>query len=399
MKKKVLYLLTISLLVAVLFVGNIGFKQIFSLPEGFLATYDEIESANQKHVFGSFVTAKMNTTEQVSVGEKGEGTIEFKLFGLIPIRKMRVTCSNEEQVYLGGVPIGISLSSKGAIVMSEKMVETEDGLKWTQKDVEFREGDMLTEVNGIKVNSLENLQQIVEESDNGEFEVTYLRANKPHKAIIKGEKDASTQKYKLGLWVRDEVNGVGTLTYARKDNGYFAALGHAITDGENNVEADEGKVFDCQLLGVEKSERNSPGQLRCTFLTSDTPKGQIEKSTQFGVFGTLTDMEGLIDPNLTIKLGGRLSVTPGKAYIVSSVSGIREEYEIEIIKASYQAKADDKSIVFRVKDKRLKELTGGIVQGMSGSPIIQNGKLVGAVTHVFMSDPSKGYGVYSDWMT
>ena len=134
------------------------------------------------------------------------------------------------------------------------------------------------------------------------------------------------------------------------------------------------------------------------FSPADKVKGELEKNTKFGVFGQLKDGENLIDENLSSKIGGRLSVNPGKAYIVSSISGIREEYEIEIIKASYQSKADDKSIVFRVKDKRLIELAGGIVQGMSGSPILQNGKLVGAVTHVFTSDPTKGYGIYSDWM-
>ena len=112
----------------------------------------------------------------------------------------------------------------------------------------------------------------------------------------------------------------------------------------------------------------------------------------------MKECSGLVDENLTAKLGGRLGVTMGKAKIVSSISGIREEYDIEIIKAKYQKNADDKSLVFRVKDKRLIELTGGIVQGMSGSPIMQNGKIIGAVTHVFMSDPTKGYGVYVDWM-
>ena len=112
----------------------------------------------------------------------------------------------------------------------------------------------------------------------------------------------------------------------------------------------------------------------------------------------MTSADGLVDENRTEKLGGRLSVTPGKAYIVSDISGIKEEYEIEIIKANYQKKANDKSLVFRVKDKRLLSLTGGIVQGMSGSPIMQNGKIVGAVTHVFLADPAKGYGVYVDWM-
>ena len=198
--------------------------------------------------------------------------------------------------------------------------------------------------------------------------------------------------------MRDDVSGIGTLTYVNKQTNAFAALGHAITDNDNDVDVAGGSVYNCKLLGIDKGEKNNPGQLRCMFLQSDEVKGEIYKNTKYGVYGRIDNLEGLVDPNLTLKLGGRLSVKPGKAYIVSSVSGIREEYEIEIIKASYQAKANDKSLVFRVKDRRLLELTGGIVQGMSGSPIVQNGKLIGAVTHVFMADPTKGYGVYSDWM-
>ncbi len=398
MKGKVMWLMGLVLTVAVLFVCNIGFKEIYSLPDGFMATFEEIESANNNRTFGSFVSAKMEKSQSVSSDSPNDGTIVFKLFGFIPIRKMNVICSAENEVYLGGVPIGLSLSSAGAIVINEKVVETEDGYKETHKSDRFREGDLLTAINGVEVSSLNQLTELVENSEDENFEVTFKRKNKLHKAIIKGEKDKNTGKYKLGLWVRDDVQGVGTLTYVDKETSAFAALGHAITDNDNSVEAAGGKVYNCKLLGIDKGEKNDPGQLRCMFLQTDEVKGEVYKNTKYGVFGKIDDMEGLVDPNLIVNLGGRLSVKPGKAYIVSSVSGIREEYEIEIIKANYQSKADDKSLVFRVKDKRLLELTGGIVQGMSGSPIVQNGKLVGAVTHVFMSDPTKGYGVYSDWM-
>ena len=159
-----------------------------------------------------------------------------------------------------------------------------------------------------------------------------------------------------------------------------------------------GKVYECDLLGVNKGKKNNPGELRCIFVSNSKSKGTIENNYKFGINGVLDDLNGLVDENVTAKLGGRLGVKMGKAKLVSTISGIREEYDIEIIKANYQKSADDKSLVFRVKDKRLLEMTGGIVQGMSGSPIMQDGKIVGAVTHVFLSDPTKGYGVYSDWM-
>ena len=397
MKKRAIWIFLLCTTIAVLFICNIRFSEIYSLPDGFLASREEVENASSR--FGSFVTADLEGVSQsVSTDKPGEGTIIFKLFGFIPIRKVNVVCAGEEDVYLGGVPIGIAISTQGAIVINEKMVDTESGFVDTEKSVNFKEGDLITEVNGEKVASLDKLCEVVEESDSENFEITYLRKNKPCKATIKGVIDQNTGKYKLGLWVKDDVSGVGTLTYVNKQTSKFGALGHAITDNENNVSVAEGKVYACKLLGIEKGERNDPGELRCMFLQNDKVKGSLEKNTPFGVFGQMEDLEGLVDENLSLKIGGRLSVNPGKAFIVSSVSGIREEYEIEIIKASYQSKADDKSIVFRVKDKRLLDLTGGIIQGMSGSPIIQNGKLVGAVTHVFTSDPTKGYGIYSDWM-
>ena len=399
MKSKRWWLFGVCLAVAILFVCNIGFKQIYSLPDGFMATVEEIENANQSGMFGSFVSASMQRSDQtVSTDKPGEGTVIFKLFGIIPIRKVNVICSGEEEVYVGGTPIGISISSTGAIVINEKMVETEEGYKQTQKSEKLKEGDLLTAVNGVAISSLQQLSEVVEDSDSQNFDITYVRKNKECHATIKGEIDKNTGKYKLGLWVRDDVSGIGTLTYVNKQTNAFAALGHAITDNDNDVDVAGGSVYNCKLLGIDKGEKNNPGQLRCMFLQSDEVKGEIYKNTKYGVYGRIDNLEGLVDPNLTLKLGGRLSVKPGKAYIVSSVSGIKEEYEIEIIKASYQAKANDKSLVFRVKDRRLLELTGGIVQGMSGSPIVQNGKLIGAVTHVFMADPTKGYGVYSDWM-
>lgn len=399
MKRRLLWVFMLCTTIVVLLFVNVRFSEIYSLPDGFLATREEVEYSNQNGLFGNFISASMEQTSQsVSTDRTTEGYITFKLFGFIPIRKVIVVCADEEEVFVGGVPIGISISAKGAIVINEKMVDTEEGLVETEKSEKFKEGDIITKINNKDIKSLDELSEYVEQSDEEWFDITFLRKNTIHTAKIRGVIDKSTGKYKLGLWVKDDVSGIGTLTYVNKETQKFGALGHAITESENSIPVGEGNVYLCKLVGIDKGETNDPGQLRCMFSKNDKIKGELEKNTRFGVFGKLTDGENLIDENLSSKIGGRLSVSPGKATIVSSISGIREEYEIEIIKASYQSKADDKSIVFRVKDKRLIELTGGIVQGMSGSPILQNGKLVGAVTHVFTADPTKGYGIYSDWM-
>lgn len=394
--KRIYTLIFILALSTLILLQNVGFGDIFSLPENFSASFSDIDNVNNNSLFGSFVKTSLEKGDtSVSCEKQKEGTIVFKLFGFIPIRKVKVNILPEEDVFIGGVPIGISLTTDGAIVISDTIVAIDgDGIS---KNRVFKSGDVLKTIDGKAINSLDEVENILNSSD-GRVEIEYLRKNQLEKTIVELIKNKDG-KYKLGLWVKDDISGVGTLTYVKQDNHNFVALGHPITDGKvgNIIPLTDGRVFDCSLIGINKGERNNPGELRCVFLQNNE-KGEIKKNNKYGIFGHLDNLENMVDANLTSKLGGRLGVKPGKAKIVSSVSGIREEYEIEIIKANYQSKADDKSLVFRVVDKRLLELTGGIVQGMSGSPIIQNDKLIGAVTHVFLSDPTKGYGVYSDWL-
>jgi len=376
--------------------ANVNFKEIFSLPDNFVASHSDIENVNQMASLGGFVKASMEGQTSVDNQHDKNGVIVFKLFNLIPIRKVNVKVLPEEEVYVGGVPIGLSISTNGAVVISDTVVSTETGRVETHKNNVFKNGDIIKSIDGVQIENVSALENVLSGLDKDEIKVEYLRKNTLKSSNVKLLKTDNGAR-KLGLWVRDDISGIGTLTFVDKDTHNYAALGHPVTDGGNVIPVNDGKVYTCSLIGINKGERNNPGELKCLFLQGDE-KGNIEKNTNYGIFGHLDDVEKLVDNNLTAKIGGRLGVTPGKAKIVSSVSGIREEYEIEIIKANFQSKSSDKSIVFRVKDKRLLELTGGIVQGMSGSPILQNDKIVGAVTHVFLSDPTKGYGVYSDWM-
>ena len=359
---------------------------IYSIEENFLVSFEDMETANSNGTFGAYISGELEQKEQsTGLEQTKKGEVVFKLFGFIPIRKVSVIMANDDDYYIGGVPIGLSIYTNGAIVIEDN---GNDGIK---------EGDIITQIDGIDFNEIEDMESVLK--DNEEVEVTYLRKNKEVKTLLKVKNE--NKKHKLGLTVKDNVTGVGTLTFVNTRTGEYGALGHAIMEeaGGNIVPVSDGKVYACNLIGITKGEKNNPGQLRCVFVQNSKTKGTIETNNKFGIKGVMTNTSGLVDENLTAKIGGRFSVTPGKATIVSDISGIKEEYEIEIIKANYQKKANDKSLVFRVKDKRLLNLTGGIVQGMSGSPIMQNGKIVGAVTHVFLSDATKGYGVYTDWMT
>ena len=385
MKKKNFWISYVFLWMTCLMLIIMPVINIFQMEGDFLTSYEDIKSANSNKLFGSYITGQLVEHDQkVDTGNAKSGEIVFKLFGFIPIRKLEVVMVDDDDYYIGGAPIGLSISTDGVIVISDEAGSC------------LKEGDIITEINGEKIDDVDDIERAL--SVGNEAEVTFLRKNKETRALVKVLKEKDSLK--LGLVVKDNITGVGTLTFVNKDTGEYGALGHAVVDeaGGNVVPVKDGKVYSCNLIGINKGQKNNPGQLRCLFLQNGKNKGDIVSNGKFGINGTMKNVDGLVDENLTAKLGGRLSVTPGKATIVSDISGIKEEYEIEIIKANYQKKANDKSLVFRVKDKRLLSLTGGIVQGMSGSPIMQNGKIVGAVTHVFLSDPTKGYGVYVDWM-
>lgn len=388
------YIFLIVFLISSLF-GSFNFAPLNKLPDNFYTNLEEIENLNKDKSLGQFYSAEFENN-QLETGEKDEksGTVVFKLFGFIPVKKVKVDILPEEEVFIGGVPIGLNVSTKGAIVVSNTIVDPESGKVASNKIL--KNGDIILKINGTDLTSVSDLEEFLNNSlDQKPFTIEILRNNKPKTLTINYIKN---QNNHLGVWVKDDLSGIGTLTFVKPDLS-FVALGHPVTDasGENTIPLSEGSVYNCSLLGIEKGQINKPGQLKCLF-TQSQKNGNITKNTKFGIVGKYDESSQVVDTNLSARLGGRLSVRPGKACIVSSVSGIREEYEIEIIKASYQATEDDKSMVFRVTDKRLLELTGGIVQGMSGSPILQNGKIVGAVTHVFLKDPTKGYGVYADWM-
>ena len=396
-KKKLIVFLYCFLFISTILIQNVKMFEIFMLPECFYSNYSEINEVNTNKYFGEFINMDIETDKLTTDDKKEtEGYVVFKLFGFIPIRKIKVKILPTQEVYIGGNPIGMKIKSNGAVVVSDSVVDLEDSN--LNKNNFFKNGDIILRINNQPVSTLNDIDTILDEVEDENVVVDYKRDNKDYSKEISLIKN-SEGKYKLGVWVRDDFSGIGTLTFVKKDNFEFAALGHPITNGknENVIDIVDGQIYNCSLVGINKGYRNNPGELKCVFVQKNQ-EGNIIKNTKFGIYGFLNDSKNLIDTNITANIGGRLSVKPGSAKIISSISGIREEYDIEIIKANYQAQSDDKSIIFRVKDKRLLELTGGIVQGMSGSPIMQNGKIIGAVTHVFLSDPTKGYAVYSDWM-
>lgn len=377
--------------------------EVFSLDNDIFVTYSDIENINKDKTFGNFVSANIDD-KLVQVGNEKltVSKLIFKLFGFIPIRSIDVQVSDGKSLYLGGTPIGFAIDIDGLLIMGSTAIETANGNVDVLEKSDLKIGDIITEINGQNVSDMEDVTDIIEDKNyNGEtLKITSIRKNEKFQSELKPALDVQSGKYKLGLWVKNDASGVGTITYVDEQTNKFGALGHPVTDFDTGVvvPAKSGKVFNCSVVGLSKGQKGTPGEMKGVFMQGKNDKGTISKNTSRGVFGEITDKTNIVDINKRAGVGGRLSVKPGKATLVSSVAGVSENYEIEIIKANYQPKSSDKSFVFKVTDERLLDLTGGIIQGMSGSPIMQNGKIIGAVTHVFVTDPTKGYGIYVDWM-
>lgn len=309
-------------------------------------------------------------------------------------KKEKTPVLNEKvSVYVGGYPLGFTFDCDGVLVVAISNENVSN----------LSEGDIIKKIEDYPVDSTEKISEVLNEKlDNPtSVNLTILRKNEEQKATLKPIVDSLSGKYKLGLWIRDDSAGVGTLTYVRKDNLRFGALGHAVCDIDTGsiMPVACGNIFKCNIVGLKRGLRNEPGELKGLFLRNGSVLGSLDENKNCGVFGEFNS-ERLSALDLQeMEVADRTEIKSGKARIRCTTDGlVPEEYEIEIVKTYFQATSDTKSMFIRVTDKRLIEKTGGIVQGMSGSPIIQNGKLVGAVTHVFVSDPTKGYGIFADIM-
>lgn len=377
-------------------------KEINSLPNDMVVTYDEIEEINTEDKYSSAITLSLPKNINVAQGEDlTKTTMTIKLFGLIPIKKVNVKLLNNTDVYVGGETVGFNLYSDGVICVGSNSIVTKDGLVEPIETTKIQDGDALIKIEDAQISSIQDIDRIINLPiyAGKELKLTLRRNGQEITTNATPVYDLFSQRYKLGLWVRNNASGVGTLTYVKQSDFRFGAVGHPIVDASlgDNFEVNNGKIYKCKLLGIKKGEKNNPGEIRSTINLSDNAIGVADTNCKYGVYGNIIN-KTLIDPERTSSLGGRLSVKLGDAQIYCSVDGVVKAYDIKILKADKQAKAEDKSLTIKVTDKELLEKTGGIIQGMSGSPIVQNGKIVGAVTHVLTADPTRGYGVYIDWM-
>lgn len=306
-------------------------------------------------------------------------------------------CTHQENDYvrIGGNPIGISIKSEGLIVVDKGSVQTQNGEVSPLKKSIISNGDVLLSVDGKNVKSIYMLKTLLSELKSSNVKIEFLHNNRRVFENVSCAKDKIDGQYKLGLALKEDVGGVGTLTFVTKD-GNFAALGHQISDGIVKVDdLKEGNIFNASVNGVVKGERGKAGGLVADVNRLSKTVGEICDNTQIGIYGKY---EGDFEGDL-YRIAAKGEARIGKAQVLTTIEGAAPKfYDVEIVKVVSQSEPAEKGMVVKVSDKELIEKTGGIVQGMSGSPIVQDGVLIGAITHVFVQDPTRGYAVHSRFM-
>lgn len=329
----------------------------------------------------------------------GNFRLGLKLFGTIPFKEISVNVEDACYAVPCGMPVGIYLKSRGVMVIGTGKVTDENGSEAEPAYGILQSGDYIEAINGQPLSDKEALITSLNRMGESEALLRVRRGGRELELSVDTVKTADGSR-KLGAWVRDDTQGIGTMTYLKPDGG-FGALGHGISDSDTGrvVEIESGALYETEILGIEKGSAGNPGVMAgVIYYGPGSRLGSVVQNTDCGIFGTAGQAFCDAVGQQTMEVGHRQDVKRGKAWIRSCVSGEACDYEIEIQRVDYSPAKENKSLVFQVTDERLLRLTGGIVQGMSGSPILQNGKLVGAVTHVFVQDSTRGYGIFVEDM-
>jgi stage IV sporulation protein B len=383
----------ISLLI---FSGNL-FDNISSIPSTiYVHEGQEIESKNiiETNVF--------YTKDYLINSNSKDELININLLGVLPVKSVSVQAVPDIKLYPGGQPIGVKINTKGVLVVALSDIQSDNGKVISPASLAgINVGDSIVKVNNKVIKKAEDLVYEVKNCQGKDLIITVEREGQEYSKKIVPELSEKDQSYKIGLWVRDYTSGVGTLTFYYKNSKTFGALGHPITDIDTGtiLTIDSGEIVNSSIISYKKGEKGSPGELRGLFVDEDKIIGKVEKNTSCGIYGKGSNK--LLDHKYSkpMKIGLRNDIVIGPAQILTTIDGSEPElYNINIEKLIDQKEPGSKSMVIKITDERLLRETGGIVQGMSGSPIIQNDKIVGAVTHVLINKPDVGYGIYIEWM-
>ncbi len=392
--KKILKMLLLVFFLMIIYVYVLAIEKIPSK-----ITLFEGEDINLKTVLG--INFNYADTIETSSSEGTKKNIQVSFLDNIPIKNVDVNVIPKTKVIPLGNIAGVKLYTNGVLVVGMSEIEGKDNQRYKPYvNTGIEEGDTIIKVNNKEINSTDDLIETVNQSEGNKIKINYIHEKETKECSITPV-ETINKEYKIGLWVRDSAAGVGTITFYEPSNKTFGALGHGITDIDTNelINIASGEFITTKILNITKGEVGTPGKIQGT-IDNQTNIGTISKNTKFGIYGKVDNLSSInIDKSKEMDVALRDEIKQGKATILCSLDNqTPQEYEIEIEKIFKDNNYDNKSMQIKVTDERLLNKTGGIIQGMSGSPIIQNGKFVGAITHVLVNNPQEGYGVFADIM-
>lgn len=332
----------------------------------------------------------------------GRYHLEMRLFRLIPIKRVTVDVVTPLALAPGGQSVGVMIDPGGVLVVDAAEVKGPDGrAAYPAREAGVRAGDVIVAINGERVRDQEMAALLIASGgrDGDPVQLRVRRGGAVVERAVQPLYDKEKQRFLIGLWIREGASGVGTLTFYDPSSGLFGALGHMVTDGSGRpYEVRQGALVQAFVSGLRPGRAGVPGEKIGIFLDQDRPLGVIERNSSFGVFGRLYEAPGQVQVQV-LPVALHEEVREGPAQIATVLAGqAPERFNVVIERVFHQDVPNDRGMVIRITDPRLLSATGGIVQGMSGSPILQDGRLVGAVTHVFVKDPTRGFGVFAEWM-
>lgn len=374
---------------------------IFSLIGfGDLCLPDRISTYSSKNIsYKNIYTVDMGNNSQVDFQNNtrvSPSESEIKILGIIPVKTTKVLQETEKRVYVSGESFGIKLYTDGVIVVGTKDVETANGKCNPAKEAGLEKGDIIISINNVKMTDSSQVEKTFNDNNGKDYKIVVKRNGNYKNFTLKPVYSQSEGKYKVGVWVRDSTAGIGTVTFYNSENNSIGALGHPITDVDTNeiMPILNGEAVKANVTKIYKSTDGEAGSLCCDF--TNNVIGSLSVNSICGIYGKYEC--SLVGKRL-YKVAASQEVEKGSAQLLCTVDEKGPQlYDVEITRVSYRENNDEKNMVVRVTDKNLIEKTGGIVQGMSGSPIIQNGKLVGALTHVIVDNPEKGYAIFAEKM-
>jgi len=331
----------------------------------------------------------------------GKTTVKLKAFGFVPVKSMQVSVVPDTPVIVCGTPVGIKIKTKGVLVTGTMSFNAVGGgYVAPSKDAGIKPGDTIISVNNVIINTSDDMENSITKGK-GSLQIIAMRSGRKMNFSVKPLADSTNGVFRIGLVIKDGAAGIGTMTFYEPNSGFYGALGHGISDSEAGClyQVDKGEIVEAKIFAVTKGEPGNPGELKGYFANTATILGGFVVNNDTGIYGFLDSAQSKNIVGRKMLIGANNTVVEGKATILTTIGeGSPQEFEIEIVKTNKNKVNSPKGLVIKITDQKLLELTGGIVQGMSGSPIIQNGHLIGAVTHVMINDPTMGYGIFVEGM-